>query len=244
MYAAMANIACDIFVPADTSDAKLAQMQLYRAQLHKIYGSREDTAEAALKAAEKHYYASHCWNPFFFQGTKTFAYEVCEQLDWQAPDAVVLPVGNGTLLIGCFIGFTELMQAGIISHMPKLIAVQSKNCAPLFEAFHRKEVDIHDIQTLLTLAEGIAIAKPVRARQMLDMVRKTQGNFIAVDEDEIIDALKLCGKMGFYIEPTSAATIAGLRTYLKQNEEERVVSLFSGHGLKSTEKILKIMNAY
>ena len=104
-YCARAGIACDIYVPADTSPAKLAQIESYNATLHKIPGSREDTAEAVMAAAQTHYYASHSWNPFFFQGTKTFAYEICEQLNWKAPDYVLLPVGNGTLLLGASIGF-------------------------------------------------------------------------------------------------------------------------------------------
>lgn len=241
MYSAMANIDCDIYVPANTSDAKLAQMKMYGANIHKIKGSREDTASAALEAARHHYYASHCRNPYFFQGTKTFAYEVCEQLNWNAPDSVVLPAGNGTLLIGCYIGFKDLLQAGIISKMPKLIAVQSENCAPLYHAFNKNENDISDIETQPTIAEGIAIAKPVRAKQMLQMVRETNGLFITVTEGEIISSVRLCGQMGFYIEPTSAATIGGLRKYLTQSNDEIIVSLFSGHGLKATEKIMKLI---
>src|SRR5512135_536513 len=99
-YCARAGIACEIYVPAETAQAKLAQIQLYGARLVRVPGSREDTARAVMAAAENHYYASHSWNPFFFHGTKTFAYEVCEQLGWRVPDVIILPVGNGTLLLG------------------------------------------------------------------------------------------------------------------------------------------------
>lgn len=239
-YAAKAGIACDIYVPADTSAAKLAQMEWYDAQLFKIVGSREDTAAATLEAASKHYYASHCYNPFFLHGTKTFAYEVCEQLGWKAPHAVVLPAGNGTLLLGCYIGFSDLLKAGIIGQMPKLIGVQSINCAPLAAAFAMGESKPAAIDSLPTIAEGIAIAKPVRGEQMINAVRESKGYFISVNETEIINALQEILSKGFYIEPTSAATIAGLKKYLLQSEHEVVVSLFSGHGLKSTEKLLKL----
>ena len=134
-YCAKAGIGCDIYVPKDTAPAKLAQILSYGATLHKILGSREDTAAAVMEAAQTHYYASHSWNPFFFQGTKTFAYEVCEQMDWQAPDIVVLPVGNGTLLLGAYIGFKELVNSGIIHRIPCLIGVQAEGCAPLAKAF-------------------------------------------------------------------------------------------------------------
>ncbi|MFN5545376.1 MAG: threonine synthase [Bacteroidota bacterium] len=239
-YAARAGIACDIYVPADTSAAKLVQMKWYGAQLFKIAGTREDTAAAALDAALKHYYASHCYNPFFLHGTKTFAYEVCEQLGWKAPNAVVLPAGNGTLLLGCYIGFHDLLKAGIIHQMPKLIAVQSANCAPLAKAFERKQTQPATVTSMHTLAEGIAIAAPVRGAQMLSVVNESKGHFITVTEAEIIDALREVLGQGFYIEPTSAATIAGLKKYLLHSENETVVSLFSGHGLKSTEKLLKL----
>ena len=92
-YCARAGIGCEIFVPASTSPAKLVQIEAYGARLNLVPGSREDTAKAAMKAADHTYYASHVWNPFFFQGTKTFAYELCEQLGWKAPDTVILPAG-------------------------------------------------------------------------------------------------------------------------------------------------------
>ncbi len=233
MYAALGNIDCDIFVAEHTSQNKLKQMEMYGAHLHKINGTREDVAQAAFQSAQKNYYASHCWNPFFFQGTKTFAFEVCEQLGWKAPDAVIVPAGNGTLLIGCYIGFNELLTAGIISKIPKLVAVQSENCAPLFEAFHQRKNEENSTKNTETIAEGIAIAKPIRLNQMLEAVKKTNGKVITISEIEILDSLKLCGQIGYYIEPTSAATIAGLRKYLKESDNEKIVSLFSGHGLKS-----------
>jgi threonine synthase len=98
------------------------------------------------------------------------------------------------------------------------------------------------IDSLPSVAEGIAIAKPVRGEQMIHAVKESKGSFISVDETEIINALQEIISKGFYIEPTSAATIAGLKKYLLQSENEVVVSLFSGHGLKSTEKLLKLLH--
>ncbi len=93
-YAAQAGIACDIYVPDNTSPAKLAQIKLYGARLHKIPGSRENTAEAARDMAKDHFYASHVWNPYFFQGTKTFSFEIWEQLGGQAPDTILCLDGH------------------------------------------------------------------------------------------------------------------------------------------------------
>lgn len=241
-YCAHADIKCHIFVPENTSEGKLAQIQLYGAELHKIPGSREDTAQAALLAAEKIYYASHAWNPFFFHGTKTFAFEVSEQLGWRSPDAVILPVGNGTLLLGAYIGFKEMLQARIIDRLPRIIGVQAENCAPLYRAYRENLAEVPPAETKETLAEGIAIARPVRGRQIIDTTQQTGGEFITVSEVEIRKALgEICGR-GYYIEPTSAATIAGIKKYLPFSiHNEVIVSAFTGHGLKATEKMLKLL---
>jgi threonine synthase len=241
-YGAKAGINCQIFVPEDTAAGKVAQIQLYGAKLNRVPGSREDTAKAVWQAAEKVYYASHSWNPFFFQGTKTFAFEVCEQLGWKSPDTIILPAGNGTLLLGACIGFSELLQAEIITKIPKIIAVQSENCAPLYRSFRENLTEIPTIDKKETLAEGIAIAKPVRGNQIVDAVKQSKGNFIVVSDSEIKNALiEICRK-GYYIEPTAAATIAGIRKYLPQtNATEVIVSVFTGHGLKTTEKMLKLL---
>ena len=242
-YCAKAEIGCEIFVPEATSAGKIAQIQYYGAKLNRVPGTREDTAAAVLEAAAKDYYASHSWNPFFFHGTKTFAFEVCEQLGWKAPDSIVLPVGNGTLLLGCHIGFEELLSASIVEKMPKIIAVQSAHCAPLYKAFKDNSDSIPPIETKETIAEGIAIAEPIRGKQIIEAVRNSGGSFITVDESEIKESLKEICEKGFYIEPTSAATIAGLKSYLAESDsDEVVVSVFTGHGLKTTETIVKMLD--
>jgi threonine synthase len=240
-YCARAGIACRILVPSGTSSAKLTQLAYYGATVVEIPGTREETARAALVDAASLYYASHAWNPYFLHGTKTFAYEVCEQLGWNAPDTVVLPAGNGTLLLGAAIGFAELRAAGIITASPRLIAVQSARCDPLFRAFRDGALDPPAVAAEETLAEGIAIAGPVRGSQMLEAVRKSGGHVRSVEEAEIVAALRLVARMGIYIEPTSAATVAGLLQYLQTSAaSERIVSVFTGSGLKSTDKMLAL----
>lgn len=244
-YCAKAGIKCDIYVPDSTSLGKLTQIELYGAKLHKIPGSREKTAEAVMEAAEKNYYASHSWNPWFFQGTKTFAYEVCEQLGWKSPDIIILPAGNGTLFLGAYLGFKELLKAGIIDTIPKMIAVQAVNCAPLYKSYKNKLNKPSIIESVAnTLAEGIAIAKPVRGSQILEAVKETNGEVLAVIENDIERNLYSMMKQGYYIEPTSAAVIAGAVKYQKENrditENKIIVTVFTGHGLKGTDKLLKL----
>ena len=243
-YCAKAGIECDIYVPDSTSSGKLAQIELYGANLHKIPGSRENTAEAVMEAAGKNYYASHSWNPWFFQGTKTFAYEVCEQLGWKSPDIVILPAGNGTLFLGAYTGFKELKEMGVITELPEMIAVQSTNCAPLYTSFINNRQFPSTVESRPTLAEGIAIAQPIRGTQILEAVKVTKGKIVSVSEENIKETLKKVIKMGYYIEPTSAAVIAGALDYQKMNSknlvDKIVVTVFTGHGLKSTDKLLKL----
>jgi threonine synthase len=240
-YCARAGIACDIYVPASASPGKLVQIGMYGANLHRIPGSREDTARAVLEAAQTHYYASHSWNPFFFHGTKTFAYEICEQLGWEPPDTLVLPAGNGTLLLGAWIGFNDLLQAGMIRRLPKLVAVQAAACPPLYEAFRQDREQPVRIEKQPSLAEGIAIAEPVRGAQMLAAVRQSGGVFLSVGEAEIHAALQMVARQGHYIEPTSAAIIAGVEQYLRSGAaEDTIVTAFTGHGLKATEMVMKM----
>ncbi len=240
-YCARASVKCHIYVPQNTSAEKLAQIQLYGAELHQVPGTREDTAQAALQATAKTYYASHAWNPFFFHGTKTFAFEVSEQLGWKPPDTVILPVGNGTLLLGAYIGFRELLQAGIIDRVPKIIGVQAENCAPLYRAYRENLAEVTPVDTRETMAEGIAIARPVRGKQIIDAVRQTKGQILVVSEGEIGKSLREICRQGYYIEPTSAAIIAGIKKYLPGSSQGEVIaSVFTGHGLKATEKMLKL----
>jgi threonine synthase len=238
-YSAKAGIKCAIYVPQYTSPGKLVQIQAYGATLTKVKGSREKTAEKAVEAASKIPYASHCWNPFFLHGTKTFAFEVWEQMGWKAPETLVLPIGHGTLFLGAYIGFRELKRAGRIKKIPKLVGVQSAACAPLYQAFKKGWREPQRILKKETMAEGIAIAEPVRGRQILEAVGETGGEILAVTETEIRVAQREMGRKGHFIEPTSAATVAGLKKYLRAKRRiEVIVSTLTGTGLKSAGKML------
>ena len=236
-YCAGAGIDCDIYVPDSTSEGKCSQVTGYGARLTRVPGSREDTAKAAYEAAASTYYASHTWNPWFFHGTKTFAYEVCEQLGWKSPGTLVTPVGNGTLLLGAAIGFNELVNAGIIDRLPRIIAVQTKACAPLAAAGKGSP-----ITTSPTIAEGIAVAEPLRGRDIVAAVERSEGFFMTVEEEDIRRGLGDMLSRGFYIEPTSAVVCAAIAKLAHKRElEQPVVSLFTGHGLKAAEKIVKLL---
>src|SRR3954452_20419247 len=134
-YAAAGGMRATIMTPASTSPGKTVQMRAYGAEIRLIPGSRQDTADAAVREAASTFYASHNWHPFFLQGTKTLAYELWEDLGFRAPDNIITPCGAGSNVLGCAIGFSELSRAGEIETMPRIFAAQPANCGPIAAAF-------------------------------------------------------------------------------------------------------------
>lgn len=209
-YATRAGLPCKVFVPAATSAGKQAQIRAYGADLEPVPGDRTAAAARAMAyvAETGALYASHVYDPLFLQGTKTFAFECWEQLG-EAPDAVVVPVGNGTLLLGAARGFRELRLAGLIERLPRLIALQSERCAPLAEAWASGQQNPVDVSAEETLAEGIAIPHPARGAQVLASVRETGGCILGVPEDAIVPAQRDLARRGLLVEPTAALVWAG-----------------------------------
>jgi len=241
-YCARAGINCRIFVPYNTSRSKQRQISAFGAQLSRVCGSREDVAVRALKEAEVTYYASHSWNPFFLHGTKTVAYEICEQLKWKAPSAVVVPVGNGTLLLGVFIGFQELCRTGLIKSIPRLIGVRSASLAQLTDTGHNQALSTR-VPESNTVAEGIAVERPVRSNQILNALKSTSGWLCPVSDDEIGKAIRYLASNGILVEPTGAVSMAGfVKDATKLMKERQVVVILTGSGLKDMTKVSQLLN--
>jgi threonine synthase len=232
-YSARAGIDCDVYVRADTSPKKLAQIEAHGAKVKAIKGTREDVAAAAQLAVEEEqvFYASHVYNPYFYEGTKTYAFEIFEQLK-KAPDTVIVPVGNGTLVLGVYYGFKELLEANRIDRMPKIVAIQAEKCAPLAKAFENQEIIAKPVRNEGTLAEGIAIAAPARSKQILEAIRETKGTIITIGEEAITEARRKLAAKGFYVEITSAINYAGYLKYSKSKDEVIIIPL-CGAGIKS-----------
>jgi len=236
-YAARAGLACDVYVPESTPPRKLRQMAAHGATIHAVPGTREEVARAAMEAVEREgaFYASHVWNPLFLLGTKRYAYEVYQQLGGRAPETLVVPVGNGTLLLGAYLGFQELRRAGRINRLPRLLAVQAERCAPLAEAWRNRSAEVPVVQNRGTVADGIAIGAPARGKQILAAVRETDGVIVPVSESSIERARRDLAERGFFVEPTSACTYAGYRDYVAHylgSAEETVVIPLCGAGVK------------
>ncbi len=239
-YAVAAGIRAKILVPASTQPGKTVQMRTYGAEVELVPGTRQNTAEEAERQSEHIFYASHNWQPFFLQGTKTLAYELWEDLGFRAPDNVIIPTGAGSNVLGCDIGFAELMRCGAISRLPRLFAVQPQNCAPIHASFSAGTNVMLPFEPKPTIAEGTAIAHPVRLKEVLDAIRRSSGATVAVSEDAIVAALHELATDGLYAEPTSAAAAAALSQLIAAGTiraGETTVVVLTGTGLKATQRI-------
>ncbi|MFF3749763.1 threonine synthase [Streptomyces sp. NPDC002018] len=241
-YCARAGLPCTVYVPEGTSPKKTEQIRAHGAHLVRVPGDREATALAARAAADEPgtFYASHVHNPYFLHGTKTYVYELWEDLGGRLPEAIVVPVGNGTLLLGAALAIAELYGHGLIAERPPLIAVQAEAVSPLATAFHAGADSLpHSPGTstatatsasaktgngngnatrnaiagprpAATLAEGIAIPRPPRARQILRAVRESGGTFLTVTEDQLRAAQLDLAARGLFVESTGVACWAAV----------------------------------
>ena len=241
-YSARAKIKCKIFTPAYASPGKIFQMKLFGAEVVTVEGTRQDVSEKALSEAEKSFFTSHLWDPFFIQGLKTIAYEIVEQLNWQVPDFVVVPIGSGGLFLGLYYGFKELSSLNIIGKLPKFIGVQSNLVNPIVRSL--REGKIVYTEGRKTIAEGIAIAKPPKIKLIIEALKETKSKAIDVTDQEIFEALKELASAGFYVEPTSASVLAALKKEVENgflDSSDLVVGILTGTGLKATEVIQEII---
>jgi len=243
-YAAAAGMRVKILAPAYTQPAKIVQMKAVGAEVELVPGTRQDCAEEAERQAERIFYASHNWQAYFLHGTKTLAYELWEDLDFLAPDAVIVPMGAGSNVLGCEIGFGELLRRGEIGRMPRIYGVQPANCAPIAAAFAAGGESAVPIEVKPTIAEGTAIAKPIRLAENLRAMRNSGGAALAMSEAEIAAAHTALAAMGLYVEPTCAQVLAAYDRLLAEGRvgpEERVVLVLTGSGLKATQKIAEMI---
>jgi len=236
-YAARAGMQADIFVPAYASPAKQAQIAVYGANVRPIPGPRGNAKLAALEATEQGItLASHAYHPGSLLGHQSVAWELWEQLGRRAPDWYVVPVGQGVHLLGVWLGFRRLHAAGLVERPPQLVAVQPTLMAPLCHAF---EAGLDTVPALEpdkpSVAEGLAIAAPVRGRRLLQAVRESGGTCIMVEEAAIHTARRQLARHGFYAEPTSAVAMAALEgVKALAAPDASIVIPLTGSGLKGS----------
>ncbi len=242
-YAAAAKLPCRIYVPAHTSPGKITQIAATGAEVIRIPGPRQGVADAAMADGSGYFYASHNWDPAFIDGIKTVGYEIWEQSGFDVPDAIIAPTGGGSNLLGCFRAFSELRAVGEVDRLPRLYGAQSESCEPLARAFETGAETYVDVETHASIAEGIAVSRPVRSRALLAAVRQSGGAIHAVSETSIAAAHRRLAHSGLYVEPTTATAAALLDRMISDGTilaRDKVVIILTGSGLKAGELIARM----
>ncbi len=228
-----------IFVPETAPQAKIAQLLVFGSHVFLVKGTYDDAFELCLQATRKYgwYNRNSGFNPYMTEGKKTAAYEICEQLDWRAPDCIFVSVGDGCIIGGLHKGLKDLQALGWIDKMPKLMGVQAAGSNYLYTAWKNKEdiltkspIDAH------TVADSISAGLPRDRIKALAAVNDSEGAFICVEDDDILAAIpELARKTGVFAEPAGAAAYAGLVKAVDRqlvSSDDTIVVLNTGNGLK------------
>ncbi|MEF8779048.1 MAG: pyridoxal-phosphate dependent enzyme [Haloferacaceae archaeon] len=237
-YAARAGIDAEIYVPAGVKESKLRAIERAGAKPIRVEGERSDVTDACVEAVETGdaWYASHAYNPAFFAGTATIAYEIALQRGWEVPDAVVTPLGHGTLFLGAYLGFERLEAAGWIDRTPRLLGAQAAGVAPVVRRLHGEAAAEPADGDRNDAADGIQIAEPVQLDRILQAIDRTDGDAIAISRGATRRELDRLHAAGFYTEPTCAVAPAALREYRRRgvvDPDDDVVVPLTGSGLKT-----------
>lgn len=242
-YAAKAKLNCLVLLPAGKIAAgKLAQAILHGAKVIAINGNFDDALNLVRAASEKfNIYLLNSINPWRLEGQKTEAFEITDQLGWEAPDRVIVPVGNCGNISAIWKGFNEFKDFGLIDTLPKMTGVQAEGASPVVQAFREGQDNVVPVENPDTIATAIRIGAPINAPKALRAIKKSKGTITSVTDEEIIRAQKrLAGLEGIGVEPASAASLAGLVKLLESGEidpGEKIVCVTTGHALKDPEAI-------
>ena len=246
-YAAKAGLQCSVLIPSGKiAYGKLAQAMIYGAKVIQVRGNFDQTLDVVLKLSEKHrsIYLLNSINPFRIEGQKSLAYEICDQLNQESPDRVVVPVGNAGNISAIWKGFTEFHELGVVKVLPKMTGIQAVGAAPIAQAIKNGSDTIVPVGKPETLATAIRIGAPVSWKKALMAIRESSGTAETVTDAEILAAQKLLARVeGLFVEPASASSIAGLKKLVENGDvdkDERVVCVTTGHGLKDPDTAVQM----
>lgn len=247
VQAASVGLPCYIFVPHNAPRAKIIQLLMCGATVFAVQGSYDDAFDLCIEACNTFgwYNRNTGYNPYLVEGKKTVSLEIAEQLNWQAPDSVIVPTGDGCIISGVYRGFEDLYRLGMIDHMPRLIAVQAAGSPAIVRALEGDGVvrlcEAH------TVADGISVGLPRNGAMAVRNIRASNGFGLTVSDEQILAAEKaLATRTGIFAEPSGAAAYAGLLRLLdegKLSTDERVVLLITGSGLKSVDAVANAAGA-
>ena len=241
--AAAAGLATYIFVPSRAPKGKVAQLMTFGATVISVQGSYEETFELSRQAINRWgwYNRNAAINPYLSEGKKTVAYEILEQLGWQAPDYIAISVGDGCTIAGLWKGLKDLYAVGLIDRLPRLISAQAEGCCPINRAVVRG--GSWEPMEENTFADSIAVGVPRNGDKALMAIRESQGLAVNVSDREIMEAQQLLGRScGVFGEQAGVTAAAGVKKLCEQGilgREETVVSVVTGNGLKDVANAIK-----
>ena len=248
-HAAKAGVDCHIFAPADIETAKIAQALTYGANYIPVIGTYDDANRLAAKIGEDKNIGIVNINlrSYYVEGSKTLAYEVAEQLNWNTPDHLIVPVGSGAMLNAICKGFEELEQVSLLKDVSgmRVSATQPHGCAPVVDAFVNNSTYVAPVERPDTIAKSLAIGDPGDGRYVLKRLEQYGGVAVESVNAEILEGITLLARTeGIFTEPAGGVAVAALQKMVNRNEidsDQTVVCYITGNGLKATETIMQVL---
>ena len=248
-HAAKGGFPCHIFAPSDIEMAKIAQALSYGANYIAVDGTYDDANRIAAQIGDSKGIGIVNINmrSYYVEGSKTLAYEVAEQLDWQVPDQLIVPVGSGAMLNAICKGFEELQSVSLLDDVSNMhmIAAQPHGCAPIVDAFKKNSKEVIPVENPDTVAKSLAIGDPGDGRYVLKRLQQYNGFAEESNNKEILDAILLLAQTeGIFTEPAGGVSVAVLQKMVEQGKidtNDKVVCYVTGNGLKATEAIMEVL---
>lgn len=237
-YGARAGLDTYILVKKGIAEEKLKPIAIYGAKLIEVEGDYSKLYDESLAIGhENDIYFINSDVPYRVEGYKTMAFEICEQLGFEAPDYVIVPTSAGGDIRGIEKGFREFYKLGLIDKLPKMVAVQASGCSPIYNAFREGKLEISRVADPETIAHAIENPYPPSGNQVLRMLKKNGGLALGVDDVDILKSQKKLASLGLFVQPASATSLAAVEKLYKEKllkESDNVVCVLTGSGLKYT----------
>ena len=249
-HAAKGGFTCYVFAPSDIEHAKIVQALAYGANFIAVDGTYDDANRIAAQIGDSKGIGIVNINmrSYYVEGSKTLAFEVAEQLDWQVPDHLVIAVGSGAMLNAICKGFEELESLSLLSDVARMhmIAAQPKGCAPIVEAFKKNRTEVIPVENPDTIAKSLAIGDPGDGRYVLKRLKQYNGYAEESTNSEILDAIILLAKTeGIFTEPAGGVSVAVLKKMVEErkiDKNDSTICYVTGNGLKTTEVLMGVLS--
>ncbi|MHA1124126.1 MAG: threonine synthase [Candidatus Heimdallarchaeota archaeon] len=237
-YASHSGAKSHVFVPRDAPEFIIKEIEVMGAEVELVDGLISDAGVKAKAAAEKHgwFSMSTLKEPYRVEGKKTMGLELAENFNWELPEVIIYPTGGGTGIVGMWKAFDEMEKMGLIgSHRPKMVCVQPSGCQPMVRAFHKGSKHAKAWENAHSFAAGIRVPGAIGDYLILNSLRDSSGTALAVDDEEIKEAMYSFAKLeGIMVAPEAAATVAAIKKLQNDNflnKDDKIILFITGSGL-------------